>query len=220
MADLDTLDGFEGEMGSLETVLADTQVMAAAFSGEMQKMKSAMSDAGQQVGNVSTGLSRGLRRAFDGLIFDGMKLSDALGQIGRSMLQASYSAAVTPITRQLGQSLGNGLEAAISGILPFAKGGSFMQGRVQPFAKGGVVTAPTSFPMRGATGLMGEAGPEAIMPLSRAPDGSLGVRMQGMQQPVSVVVNISTPDATSFRRSESQIAAQMSRALSRGGRNR
>ena len=70
----------------------------------------------------------------------------------------------------------------ISGILPFADGAAFSQGRVMPFARGGVVTAPTQFPMRGGTGLMGEAGPEAILPLSRGADGSLGVRSQGGRQ--------------------------------------
>jgi phage-related minor tail protein len=89
-----------------------------------------------------------------------------------------------------------------------------------PFAKGGVVSSPTTFPMRGATGLMGEAGPEAIMPLSRTADGRLGVQAQGNSRPVNVVMNISTPDIGGFQRSQSQIAAQMSRMLARGDRNR
>ena len=72
----------------------------------------------------------------------------------------------------------------------------------------------------GGMGLMGEAGPEAIMPLSRGPDGSLGVRAQGGGRPVTVVMNIQTPDVQGFQRSQSQIAAQMGRALSRGARNR
>ena len=88
-----------------------------------------------------------------------------------------------------------------------------------PFANGGVVTGPVSFPMRGGMGLMGEAGPEAIMPLTRGADGKLGVRSSG-GQPITVVMNISTPDVQGFRRSQGQIAAQMSRALSRGNRNR
>ena len=66
---------------------------------------------------------------------------------------------------------------------------------------------------------MGEAGPEAIMPLSRGSDGKLGVRMDGGGRPVTVVMNISTPDAQSFQKSRSQIAAQMTRALGRGQRN-
>ena len=88
-----------------------------------------------------------------------------------------------------------------------------------PFAKGGVVSGPVAFPMRGGTGLMGEAGPEAIMPLSRGADGKLGVRSHGGQS-VHVVMNISTPDAKSFERSQGQVAAQMSRALGRAARNR
>jgi phage-related minor tail protein len=75
--------------------------------------------------------------------------------------------------------------------------------------------------MRGGTGLMGEAGPEAIMPLARGPDGKLGVRAGGGGGgPVSVVMNISTPDVEGFRRSRSQIAAEMARAMGRGRRNR
>jgi phage-related minor tail protein len=90
-----------------------------------------------------------------------------------------------------------------------------------PFARGGVVSAPTAFPMRGGTGLMGEAGPEAIMPLRRGPDGRLGVEMAGGAAPhVTVTMNVTTPDAASFRRSRTQIAAEMSRALARGARNR
>ena len=78
----------------------------------------------------------------------------------------------------------SGLEQMITGGTAFKDGGSFTQGRVQPFARGGVVNGPTYFPMRGGLGLMGEAGPEAIMPLSRGADGSLGVRTQGGGRPV------------------------------------
>jgi hypothetical protein len=61
----------------------------------------------------------------------------------------------------------------------FAKGAAFHGGNVVPFALGGVVPLPTLFPMAGGrTGLMGEAGPEAIMPLTRTPTGHLGVRAQ------------------------------------------
>jgi len=57
-----------------------------------------------------------------------------------------------------------------------AKGGAFTHGYEIPFASGGVVTGPTSFAMGGGrTGLMGEAGAEAIMPLRRGRDGRLGV---------------------------------------------
>jgi len=75
----------------------------------------------------------------------------------------------------------------------WAKGGAFHHGNVIPFASGGVVTSPTMFPMsRGRAGVMGEAGPEAIMPLRRGPDGSLGVQMHGAgaaNENTTVIVN-------------------------------
>lgn len=66
---------------------------------------------------------------------------------------------------------------------------------------------------------MGERGAEAIMPLSRGPDGRLGVRAgSGASRPLSVVVQVSTPDADSFRRSEAQVSAAIARAVARGNR--
>ncbi len=219
MTEVTGLDDFSDQVDALEESLAGTQIMASAFAGELEQMSATIADTSRQVSTLSGGISRGLRSAFDGVIFDGMRLQDAFTKIGESMVNAAYSSAVNPVMKHFGGMLGSGVSAVMSGLMPFEEGGSFAQGRVMPFAKGGVVSSPTTFPMRGATGLMGEAGPEAIMPLSRGPDGSLGVRAQGGGG-VSVVMNINTPDAESFRRSQGQIAAQMGRALSRGQRNR
>ena len=179
-----------------------------------------MADTGREVKVLTGGISRGLKKAFEGLVFDGMKLSDALQTVAQSMIDAAYKAAITPVTSHVGGLLAQGVEGFIQGFNLFEKGGAFTQGRVMPFARGGVVSSPVTFPMRGGAGLMGEAGPEAIMPLARGADGRLGVRFAGGGRPISVVMNISTPDAEGFRRSQSQIAAQMSRALARGQRNR
>ena len=65
---------------------------------------------------------------------------------------------------------------------------------------------------------MGERGSAAILPLSRDPDGRLGVKAAGEAQPIAVPVNVTTPDADSFRRSEAQVAAALSRAVARGRR--
>ena len=162
-------------------------------------------------------ISSQLSRAFSDLVTDGDKLSDVMRKLGLSIADTAFQAAIRPITNQIG----SGISGVINGLMGFADGGAFSQGKVMPFARGGVVSSPVAFPMRGGTGLMGEAGPEAIMPLARGSDGKLGVRAAaGGSGPVNVVMNISTPDAASFQRSQSQIAAQMSRALSRGQRNR
>ena len=135
------------------------------------------------------------------------------------MVDTAYSAAINPVMKHFGGLLASGVNGAVSSIMPYENGAPFSQGRVMPFAKGGVLDGPTTFPMRGATGLMGEAGPEAIMPLARGADGRLGVRSAGGGS-VNVNMHISTPDAQSFQRSQGQIATQMARALGRSQRNR
>jgi len=64
-----------------------------------------------------------------------------------------------------------------------------------------------------------EAGPEAIMPLTRGADGRLGVATSGAATAANITVQISTPDAESFRRSEAYLTGQIARAVARGQRN-
>ena len=73
-------------------------------------------------------------------------------------------------------------------LFPNAQGNAFSNGNVVPFASGGVVNGPTIFPMNSGTGLMGEAGPEAIVPLQRDGSGNLGV---GAVAPQVIVNNYS-----------------------------
>lgn len=220
---LDGIDGVEGlatQVAALETSLSGAQAMTAAFDAELGRMRESMIFTGREVGSLSKSIGGGLRRAFDGLVFDGMKLSDALRQVAKSMAVSVYGVAMKPVQEAVGGAVAGGLNGLLSGLFPFEKGGSFSQGRVMPFARGGIVATPTMFPMRNGRGLMGEAGPEAIMPLTRGADGRLGVQAQGGGRPVNIVMNVTTPDVQSFARSQSQIAAQLARALGRGDRNR
>lgn len=211
----------QDQISALEATLGGTAGMVGTFEGELARMRDSLVFTGREVQTLSNGIGGGLRRAFDGLVFDGLKLSEALSQVARTMMDSVYNIAMRPVQQALGGVLAQGVNSLLGGIMPFEKGGAFSQGRVMPFAKGGVITQPTNFAMRGATGLMGEAGPEAIMPLARGPDGRLGVQAGGgASRPVTVVMNISTPDAQSFQRSQSQIAAQAQRMLARGQRNR
>jgi len=220
MADIEMdLDSLEAQIGDLEGTIGSALAVSSAFKSELEGMQSTMTAAGRQVDGLSRSIGWGLRRAFDGLVFDGMRLSDALKVLGRSMVDSALTQALKPVQNALGGFLASGLENLVGGLLPFKDGASFSSGRVTPFARGGVVSGATSFPMRGGLGLMGEAGPEAIMPLSRGADGKLGVRAQGGGRAVNVVMNITTPDAEGFRKSRTQIAAQMNRAIARGSRN-
>jgi phage-related minor tail protein len=68
-------------------------------------------------------------------------------------------------------------------------------------ANGGVVTGPTMFPLRGGRmGLMGEAGPEAVMPLARTSDGRLGVATSGGGGNVTIVNNTGVAASAKFSR--------------------
>lgn len=215
-ADLAALDA---GVGDLEATIGATREVSTAFKGELVAMQAMMGAAGRQVDGLSRSIGWGLRRAFDGLVFDGSRLSDVLKTLGRGMVDTALTQALKPAQNALGGLIASGVQSLVGGLLPFGDGASFSAGRVTPFARGGVVSQATGFPMRGGVGLMGEAGPEAIMPLSRGPDGSLGVKAQGGARAVHVTMNISTPDVVGFSRSRTQIAAQMGRAIGRGSRN-
>lgn len=217
--DVNGLDAFEDKVTQMESAIGGAEAMAAAFNQEMVRLQATVAETQREVSALERGISRGLKKAIDGLVFDGDTLAQALKGVGTSMLDAAYNAALKPVTSHMGSVLGSGLESIIQGLMPFEKGGAFAQGNVMPFAKGGVVSSPTYFPMRGGTGLMGEAGAEAIMPLTRGANGKLGVQASGSSSPVNVTMNITTPDVEGFRRSQSQVAAQLSRALGRGQRN-
>lgn len=114
---------------------------------------------------------------------------------------------------------GTALGTAAGSLLPSANGNVFAGGNVVPFAKGGVVNSPTLFPMANGAGLMGEAGPEAVMPLSRTASGDLGVKAA----PVNVTVNNLAP-GVSVQASQTNdgltidvVMQQMTTAIRKGG---
>ncbi len=220
MSDYKSLIEMESQIDALEEKFHNASELAASFDVELRKINQSFASVSKSAQGLETALNRGLRSAIDGAVFDGNSLTQSLKLVGQSLVNAAYNAAVKPITSHAAGLLSAGAQSLFGDALPFANGAAFSQGRVTPFATGGIADAPTFFPMRGGTGLMGEAGPEAIMPLARSADGKLGVRTQSQAQPISVVMNISTPNAESFRRSQSQIAAQMSRVLGRGQKHR
>ena len=169
----------------------------------------------QTLDKLAQSFGRSLSSALAGSLNSGRQLDGLLTSLGGRLAGAAARAAQAPLRSGL-TSLVNGLLSG--GEAAFARGGMLQGGRVRPFAAGGVVSAPTYFPMQGGTGLMGEAGPEAILPLRRGSDGRLGVAAGATGRPVSVNVTIATPDPHAFRRSEAQVAAQLARAVARGQR--
>jgi hypothetical protein len=120
-----------------------------------------------------------------------------------------------------GVNLGSLLTGLIGSI--FEKGGVTYRGQLYPMASGAIVTGPTIFPMAQGYGLMGESGPEAVMPLVRTSGGDLGVKTaEGAGKGITIkgpLMVINTPNADSFRKAQGQIMAEAAMALQRGQRN-
>lgn len=161
-------------------------------------------------------LGKTLTAAFDAIALKGKGLGDVFSSLALSLSQAALRAAFQPLQQNLGgffQTLFTG------GVTPFARGGVVQSGLPVPFASGGVIASPIAFPLAGGrTGIAGEAGPEAILPLTRGADGRLGVAASG-HGAAAITINITTPDLESFRRSETQVAAMLARAVAQGQRN-
>ncbi len=163
-----------------------------------------------------------LRRGLKDALVEGKSLEGVLKRAALSISSRTLNSALAPITGLFGQG-GNqlipGLGSGISGLL----GGVVKSAATKaiPFAEGGVIGTPTTFPMAGGrVGLMGEAGREAVLPLARGTDGRLGVALEDGKRAGngSIVVNIQTQDVESFRRSEAQMTAMLARAVTRGRR--
>ena len=163
-------DGFE----RLGERLDQSGRITAAFETELGRLSQVMAKTGREVTTLTSGFGGGLRRAFEGVVFDGMKLSDALRGIARNMADTVFAVAMRPVQQAVAGALAQGVSGFVSGAMPFAQGGAFTQGRVMPFARGGIVTQPTHFPMRGgdrADGRGRARGDHAAAPRRRRASG-------------------------------------------------
>lgn len=153
------------------------------------------------------------------------------GQSSGSVLGEIFGSSGGEASGLLGQA------ATWIGGLFSAKGNAFTAQGVKAFAKGGafsnsIVRQPTLFRFADGVGMMGEAGPEAIMPLTRDSQGRLGVRYEGREAPqrrsdtkvtnnnISVSVNAPGGDPAQVRRSGAAVAREVSNAVAMSGRYR
>lgn len=147
----------------------------------------------------------------DAVMTGKLNFNDLANSIIRDLIRMTIQASITiPLFRALSGGLGLGF---------FAKGGAFgPSGQLTAFASGGVVTRPTLFKFADGAGLMGEAGPEAIMPLKRTASGRLGVEASGGGGGVTIINQI---DARSDRAEVEALARRGTEAaLARDRENR
>jgi phage-related minor tail protein len=180
-------------------------------AGDNRDLVSKMDGVDDKTGKLTTGansFARAITSAFAQGATGAKSFDTVLKSLGMRLSTLSLNFALKPLT----SALGSGIDQLFKGI-----SGAFT-GSATPNAKGGILSSPTYFPLAGGrAGLAGEAGPEAIMPLARGADGRLGVAASGSGGG-NVTVNIATPDADSFRRSETYLTGLIARAVSRGQR--
>jgi len=173
----------------------------------MAEMFEGLSDVSvelERIGDLADGVGKALSRAFRGAVLDGKSLNSVLGEVARSFADIALKAALQPV----GALVSSAVEGLFTATNPALA--------VKPFAKGGVLAAPTYFGLGQGLGLAGEAGAEAILPLARGSDGRLGVA--GGVGTVNVTFNVTASDARSFAASEAEISAMLLRAVKRGTR--
>jgi phage-related minor tail protein len=191
-------------------------------AGDSEELTGRMDGLRTRTRDLTTG-SNAFARAITAAFAQGASGAKSFDSVLKSLALRLSSLSLNLALKPLASSLTGGLTNLFAGGanafgIAGNNDGAADAGPVQPFAKGGVIARPSFFPLgSGGIGLAGEAGPEAIMPLARGPDGRLGVAASGAGGG-NVTVNIATPDAESFRRSETYLTGLIARAVARGQR--
>ena len=198
------LNGARAAAEALEDTLEATEEAAGGAGGAGRSAGEALRDGADTARTAweattealraaqerSREIAEGLAQDITGPIKDALKSGEftwetfagAVSRIAQNLASRLIDLAFKPIENALinafsGGGSGGGFLASLFG---FAKGGVFAGGQeLTAFARGGVVNRPMVFPFSRGIGLMGEAGPEAILPLRRGRDGRLGVEMNG-----------------------------------------
>jgi hypothetical protein len=162
----------------IDGVEAAVQKLADTFKARQDTLMHFADEFGGAIADVVSG-TKSLQQAFSDLARS--VIAELVQMTVKMLLFRAISSAFPSV---FGPTSGGG-------IFGSAKGNVFSGGNVVPFALGGVVNGPTMFPMNGGrTGLMGEAGPEAVMPLTRDSQGRLGVRAANSNAPAIVEIHV------------------------------
>lgn len=171
-----------------KTALDETKI-------KLQEVDDSLKQTGIDTQNMAKSISSSLSSGIINAVRNGGNAFESFSNIAVTALQKVLDkilemSVINPILNSITGSIGGGgifgtILGGIGSLFGFKNGAAFKNGNVIPFARGGVVNKPTVFPMKNGAGLMGEAGAEAIMPLTRK-NGKLGVEASN----TGAVVNI------------------------------
>jgi hypothetical protein len=184
----------------LRKAFEEIEVVNRNAEKAVKDLKEPVNEVGQELGLVFSSAAGEAIAKFENLR---QVLKGVLADIAQIAIKKT-------ITDPLGKFIGDSLKGFSLANLFAANGQAFgAGGQVQPFARGGVVDSPTLFKFAKGTGLMGEAGPEAILPLQRGRGGKLGVAVQGGMGRALTYAPVIHIDSRSDQAQVAQLVGQM-----------
>lgn len=183
--------------------IADKAALDRWYEEEKKKIADSGKNATSELTEFQVQAYRSMQSAMSEFLFDPFEdgldgMLRSFSDMIRKMLAEALAAQI--LKSLLGGSFGSGgsIGGLLGGLFGSAKGNAFSGGRVIPLAHGGIVDKPTVFPMAQGAGLMGEAGPEAVLPLARTAGGDLGVNVTSQQQQPTIedyirIINVNDP---------------------------
>lgn len=216
--------GFNEAIAKVDDELKNFTITSEQAKVEFTKLGRAYNDefispavkATDKMSEFAIQASRNMETAFANFLFDpfNSSMDGMLDGFITTLRKMAAEAAAAMIFDSLKSKGGKWIDLAVTGISSWfggtasAQGNVFRGGNVIPFAGGGVINKPSLFPMYGGKiGLLGEAGPEAIMPLSRDASGRLGIKSQ-VQVGHTIIVNVQSGPAPDVRRAAGQGARE------------
>lgn len=221
---------YTAELARIEELYQSGAIDGEVYARAVEKLNEELDPFTKLVEGIANTVENELNAAF-------AKAQDGIGNLGDALLDFASNVlakvAQDLFAQQFAEPISSGLTSILGSALgslgiggsapvavprppprPFADGGVFGPGGLTAFANGGVVSGPTIFPFANGTGLMGEAGPEAIMPLARGADGKLGVvATGGGSAPTITINNYSGQEATASTDSAGNILVEIGRAV-------
>ncbi|WP_272692036.1 phage tail tape measure protein [Providencia sp. PROV143] len=163
-----------------EAVLAEADWRAGVTAGLENWVDDASNYAGQAASATQSAMGGMVDNISNMLIGNKADWKSWSVDVLKSVQKVLTNMALVQSMKAAGGYFGGGFGSFISSIVPNAKGGVYDSPGLSSYS-GQIVSSPTLFAFAKGAGLMGEAGPEAIMPLTRSSDGSLGVRVLGLE---------------------------------------
>lgn len=184
-------DGFKAYKNSISSFAEGSQeIVTKAFKGMEDALANFVQTGKLDFNSLATSIINDMIR-----ISIQQSITGPLANMGMNLIASMFNPTAAAVSGTPTM-ITPGYESAANPFAGVAAKGKAFVGGIEAFAKGGtftnsIVNQPTVFKFAQGTGLMGEAGPEAIMPLKRDSSGNLGVRAGTQQtQPANITINI------------------------------